>query len=253
MSARRALLVIVCLVMSACASTNGPTVSPGEVTPSAATATEAPPAPSPAGPSPSAASPSDPGTPAALQLTESGFTTFSTDGRDFASFAALLVNPNAATWKAHRVLLHVDFFTADGALAGSSDAIVTVRPGQTTAIGGETFGAGSASRMNVEIPDVASDFVVDDETVMAFEVLDVTTTRTAGLNVTTGRLVNHSAIRGDSIELTAVYRDRAGTIIGGASGGVESIEPGADASFEIVDSAPYPEIGATEIYWQAPR
>ncbi len=148
--------------------------------------------------------------------------------------------------------LHVDFFGNDGALAGSTDTIVTIPPGQTTAIAGEAFGAGSAARMEVVIPNEISDFVRDDGKAAAFRVLDVRTRRTNGLNVTTGRLVNRSTVRQVSVELRAVYRSRAGAIIGGASGGVESIEPGATASFEIVDAAPYRAIGATEVYWQAP-
>jgi hypothetical protein len=250
--ARRSLLAVACIVASACASTIGPTAGPGAVAPSGRTATGTPPATGASSPPASAAPTPDSGTPAALQVAESGFTTFSADGQDFASFAAILVNPNGVTWRAHLQALHVDFFGSDGALAGSTDATVSLRPGGTTAIGGETFGAGTASRMVVEIPDQASDFVTDDGTEVTFDVLDVSTTRKDGLNVTTGRLVNRSAVRQDSIELTAVYRDRAGTIIGGASGGLESIEPGGGAAFEIVDSAPYREIGTTEIFWQAP-
>jgi hypothetical protein len=189
--------------------------------------------------------------PAPLELVESGFTAFPDDQGGFASYAALIHNPNSA-WAAARMEIHVDFYDAADAFLAGEDVVATVLPGQTTAIGGEAHGAGDAARMEVVLPDDLAAFQPRDLTSERFEAEVVQTSRAGGQTTTIGQLTSLFATEQTFVQLVAVYRNGEGSIIGGAGGGVESIAPGASAAFEVV-SALYPELSGTEVYWQVTR
>jgi hypothetical protein len=189
--------------------------------------------------------------PLPLEVVESGFTAFPDDQGGSASYGAIIRNPNEA-WAAVRMEVHVDFYdTADAFLAGQ-DVVVTVLPGQTTAIGGQVQGAGDASRMEVVLPDDLTAFQLRTMTSERFEADVVQTSRAGGQTTTIGRLNSLFATAQTFVQLVAVYRDADGAIIGGAGGGVESIAPGGSADFEI-GSVLYPDLMDTEVYWQVTR
>lgn len=187
--------------------------------------------------------------PTGLRIVESGFTAFSTDGNDFASFAAIVDNPNDR-WAVFRMEITIDFFDADDTFVAGEEMFVQVLPGQRTAISGEAFGAGQAVRMSVNLPDDTTAFEASRISSGLFRTADVETSRRDGLNVTRGRLTSRATVTESLVQLTAIYRSARGAIIGGAVGGVDSIAPGATISFEIIDSAPFPSIPDTEVYWQ---
>jgi hypothetical protein len=189
--------------------------------------------------------------PVPLEVVESGFTAFGDGGNDVASFAIVLVNPNEA-WTAYRMEVHVDFFDAADAFIAGEEMFLLLLPGQTSAIAGEAFGAGRATRMAVGLPDDTTAFRPGDGDpgAEAFVLEDVATTRRDDLNVTDGRLVSRSDRAHRLVQVMAVYRDGAGAIVGGASGGIESIAAGATAAFEIIDSGTFEDLAATDVQWQ---
>lgn len=216
--------------------------SSGPVPPS----TEPVPSRSSAGSPPTA--PLEPASAAPIRLVESGFTGFPDSG-DFGSFAAILENPNSR-WAAMRMRITVDFLDADGGFVAGQELFVQILPGQRTAIAGEVFGAGSARRMTVNLPEDTTAFEAFADAEQSFAVSGIETAREDGLNRTRGRVTSRFGSTQTSIQLTAVYRNAAGRIVGGAVGGVESIAPGATQAFEIIDSAPFRSIADTEVYWQ---
>ncbi len=224
-----------CLLLLGCGSTVAPTASGG--TPGAPGVTPS------ADPTPEVEGP------AALEVLESGFTAFADDGNDFASFAIVLANPNDS-WTASRMEVHVDFFDSADAFVAGEEVFVLLLPGQTSAIAGEAFGAGGATRMEVGLPDDTTAFRPGVAGRDPFEVDDIQTVRRDDLNVTSGRLVSRADRAHRLVQVAAVYRDGAGVIVGGASGGVEAIEPGATVDFEIIDGAPYDDLGSTKVHWQ---
>jgi hypothetical protein len=187
--------------------------------------------------------------PDGLQVVESGFTAFFGDGNDFASFAAVIDNPNDQ-WAVFQMQITIDFFDGDDNFIAGEEQFIQVLPGQRTAIAGEAFGAGRATRMTVNIPDDTSAYERHNEPSDLFRIAGAETSRGDGLNVTRGRLTSRAARTESLVQLTAVYRNGRGAIIGGTVGGVDTIAPGATISFEVIDGAPFAAIADTEVYWQ---
>jgi hypothetical protein len=187
--------------------------------------------------------------PVPVVLAESGYTTFGGDSGDFATFGIILSNPNSGL-RAHQMPLVIDFFDATDAFVGSQELLVTILPGQTTAVGGQVFGAGSARRMEVGLPDDTLAFVPAQGVGGTFELSGLSTRSADGLIVTTGRLTSRFSVTQRSVELIAIYRDASGRIMGAGSGGVESIDPERTADFDIVDGTPYAGLGSTDVFWR---
>jgi hypothetical protein len=273
----RVAVLTACLVLAACnqaaptpPKATGPTTPPGS--PSALPSAGAVVSPLPSG-SAAASPPGASGSPTAspdgavatpvpvgagasvetgpdgLRVVESGFTAFFSDGNDFASFAAVIDNPNEG-WAVFQMQITIDFFDVDDNFIAGEEQFVQVLPGQRTAIAGEAFGAGRATRMTVNIPDDTSAYEPYSVSGDLFRVAGAETSRDNGLNVTTGRLTSRATRTESLVQLTAVYRNGRGAIIGGTVGGVDSIEPGATIPFEVIDGAPLGAIADTEVYWQ---
>jgi hypothetical protein len=187
--------------------------------------------------------------PVGLRVVESGFTAFSSDGNDFASFAAVVHNPNDQ-WAVFQMQMTIDFFDGDDNFIAGEELFVQVLPGQRTAIAGEAFGAGQATRMTVNLPEDMSAFKTSRLSSGLFRIAGLETSRSDGLNITRGRLTSQATTTESLVQLTAVYRNGRGAIIGGAVGGVDAIGPGSTISFEVIDGAPYTAISDTEAYWQ---
>ena len=188
--------------------------------------------------------------PVPIEVVEAGLTAFPGDAGGSVSYAAVLHNPNT-DWMLQRAEVLVDFLDANGAFVGGEELLVTILPGQTTAISGQSAGAGAATQIVVQPPEDVTAFVrrAGGE---GFDVLDVATEAGASTWLTTGTLVSRFGALQTFVQVFAVHR-AGGLIVGGASGGIESIEPGASATFEIVDSSAYAAVEATGVYWQVTR
>jgi hypothetical protein len=169
-----------------------------------------------------------------------------------ASYGAVLRNPNL-TWAAVRMEIHVDFLDAGGAFITGQDVVVTILPGQTTAIGGHVSGAGSATSMEIEPPEDVVAFQPRDPADGTLEATDVQTASDGVQTTTTGWLASTFPTEQTFIQLVAIYRDGTGAIVAGANGGVESVPPESSVTFEIIEATPPAELAATEVYWQMTR
>lgn len=181
-------------------------------------------------------------------MTETGFTAFHDGGNDFASYGAILRNPDPK-WSIVRMEIHVDFYgTGDTFLAGD-DVTITIRPGATLGIAGQVFAAGRAVRMEVNPPEDTASYQQVSPSTESIRARNVSTRRISGSYVTTGTVVSTFSTEQSPVELTAVYRDARGRIIGGSTGGAQTVPARGTASFEIVDGSPYPAVAKTDVYW----
>jgi hypothetical protein len=177
-----------------------------------------------------------------------GFTAIPVDAGNYASFGAVLTNPNSE-WAVYRMPVQVSLFDANDAFVGGAEVFVTALPGQTTAISGQAFGAGDAVRMLVEVPEDPTPYVpfapsgsVDVSDIQ----VDVDETRT----LVTGTLTSSLASDQQLLQVYAVYRAADDTIVGGAPGAVPAIESGSSVAFEINDSPSLANVVRAEVYWQ---
>jgi len=183
-----------------------------------------------------------------LTVDESGYTANNAEGNDYATFGAVLTNPNNE-WAVYRMTVVTSFLDPQEAFLASSDLSVTVMPGQTTAVAGQTFGAGAAFELEVvplEDPTVYVPFTSSG----TIDVADVSSQSTEAGMTTTGTLTSSLTSDQTFLQLFAIYRDADGDIIGGANGAVEALPSGGSAPFEISDTQPPPGVIATEVYWQ---
>ena len=187
-----------------------------------------------------------------LELVESGFSAIDDDGGGLASYGAILRNPNTG-WAVRRAIVTIDFLDASGTFIGGEEVAMTLLPGQESAIGGQSSGAGAASQMEVHLPDDVDSFVPRAATAESFDVTEIRTEAIAGQWVTTGRIASAFSTAQSFVQLVAIHRNGAGAIIGGGTGGIQAIEPGATATFEIVDGTPYADVAETAVYWQVTR
>lgn len=107
--------------------------------------------------------------------------------------------------------------------------------------------------MEVHPPEDAAAFVPRPPSGEEFGVAGIRTEAVAGQWLTTGELESRFETPQAFVQLVAIYRDAAGAIVGGGGGGVQAIAPGASVAFEIVDSSPYADVSATDVYWQVAR
>ena len=68
--------------------------------------------------------------------------------------------------------------------------------------------------------------------------------------MTTGKVVSTFSTKQSYVELTAVYRNAQGRIIGGSSGGASTVPARGSAPFEIVDGSPYRAVSKADVYWR---
>ena len=204
------------------------------------------------GPPPGAASLPLETDPVPIEVVESGFSAAPDDQGGSASYGAVLRNPNA-TWAAVRMEVHIDFLDAGGGFINGQDVVVTILPGQTTAIGGHASGAGSAASVEIKPLNDAVAFQTRAPADGTIETSDVETVSAGGQTTTTGSLASTFPTEQTFVPLVAIYRDEIGAIVGGASGAVASVPPGGSVPFEIIEATPPAEIAATELYWQASR
>jgi hypothetical protein len=240
-------LIAILLAVAGCA---GPSPSPSAVTSPATPTIVATAAPTLQPSAAGSATLDDP--PLAIELVAGGYTGFPDEAGGFASYGAILRNPNTS-WSVQRAEVKIDFLDDSGTFIAGEEVVVTILPGQETAIGGQASGAGAASQMDVQLPDDLTAFMSRAATDEGFDVADVETVTGAGGLLTTGTLTSRFATPQSFVQVVAIHRDDAGTIVGGAGGGIQEIAPGASAEFEIVDGSPYTDVVKTDIYWQVTR
>jgi hypothetical protein len=182
-----------------------------------------------------------------LTVDSFGYTAVNADGNDYVNWGAVFTNPNTE-WVAFRLPVRIEFFGPDDAFLGDDDVPITILPGQTTALVGQ--GATSAVTRMVVTPAEDSTAYIPFASSGTIEVSGVESVATDTIWLTTGMLTSTLTSDQTFMPVNAVYRDDQGNIVGGATGGVESIPSGATVPFEIADSQRPPSAATTEVYWQ---
>jgi hypothetical protein len=238
------LLLLACepvTTVSPAAGSSGPTPSPAVSKPPASADASG----TPAAPIPSA-------DPVPIEVVDLGFTIIPDDASGSVAYAAVLRNPNTE-WALQRAEVLVDLLGSDGAFIAGADVVLTLLPGQTSAIVGQVSGAAEAATLDVRPSEDLTGFVPRADTAETFDAVDVLTRQSGTGWLTTGTLVSRFATTQSFVEVIAVNRDANGSLLSGATVGVEVIEPGATVTFEVLDSVPHHAIGRTDIFWQLTR
>lgn len=180
-----------------------------------------------------------------IEVTEFGF---SIEGND-ATYGVLIRNPNAEGWVSQYIDVQITFFDANGPTSTESDTISALLPGQTTGIGNTAYDVGKPTRMEVRLG--SSDWEEIDYTPGRFVTRNVQTKDDRyGGHTTKGVISSEFEDRHELIEVTAIYRNAAGEIIGGDFTFVDFLDPDAEASFEVNHFETIRGLDSTEVYWQ---
>ncbi len=182
-----------------------------------------------------------------LEIVEFGFTGIPGD-TSVAQYAVIIENPNPTGWIAARARLQISFFDADGSLLTTEKTYVeAVLLGQTTAVAGPVFEAGEAESMEVLL--FQPEWNEIDFTPDRFTFSDVRTRdQQFGGVRTTGRITSEFEADQEDVQVTVVYRNGQGDVIGGETTYV-SVPSMQTASFEV---SPLGELdpASEEVYFQ---
>lgn len=167
------------------------------------------------------------------------------------TFAAVVVNPNT-DWLAQGVQVDVQFIGQDGAPVATDNAFIElVLPDQRVAVAALFFDAPTVPVVDVAVSLDVARWQQVDEVEGGFTTGEVVTSEAEYSGVrTTFTLRSGFADALTDVGVTAVYRDEAGAIIGGADTFVDRLEPGTDTQLEIalLANIPIERVAATELY-----
>ena len=133
-------------------------------------------------------------------------------------------------------------------MAGEERSI-SLLPGQTTAIAGQAFGAGAAERLDIRPPEDTTAYFPAAPPTGTVEIDDITAHQAGSTMTTTATIHNNLPTDLRFVEVSAVYRDASGAIIGGSPGAIELVAAGESVPFEISDAQAPAGIESTEVYW----
>lgn len=194
-----------------------------------------------------------PGPETGLAVVDQGFTVvedrFDDDER-VGTFAAVIHNPHPE-WLAGGVQVDVRFFDAAGAMVSAQSGFIeAILPDQRAAVAALFFDA-PAGVTDMTVTSHVARWSETGPVGGSFEIRDPVT-EAAGAGGVRTRLLLRSTYADElaDVEVTAVYRDELGGIIGGSDASVGTLPPGVDAPVEItlpVD-IPFDAVAFTELY-----
>lgn len=250
---RTAIAVVTMLALAACRADNvaAPASEAGSATavptPEASEATATPrPTPRPTArttprPTPEPVARED------LALLEQGYTYFPGD-TEYVQYAVVFENPNTETWVAERTSVNITWYDAAGGVAGSESTYLSLGlPGQKVAIGGVAFDVSDPADMEVQFR--VGNWTEVDFRPGSFTFEGVTTEpQQYGGPVTKGLIVSSFEEDQEFVQMVAVYKDGAGSVLGGESGYAEFVPAGGSVGFEISPLGQLPGIATTDVY-----
>ncbi len=184
----------------------------------------------------------------ALAIVDKGFTELAPDsiGNVYLTYAVVLKN-TTSDQLADSVELTISFTNAGGTvLKADSETVSVILPGQSAAVapfGGDNVTGATA--MNVQARVSRWETI---KKVPVFTTSGVTTTSDRFTTKTNGTLASTFAKDLKSIKLTAVYKNGAGEITGGASTFVNFVPANGSTAFEVSAFSAPPDIAATDVY-----
>lgn len=196
---------------------------------------------------PATAVPVEPGDIAPIRIDGTGYSKLS-DGSDAVMFAAIVSNLNTNI-AIYRPLIFADFYGPDEDFLSGEDVTVTLLPGQTSAIIGQSYGAANAVRMQMTPSDDPSVYLPYTEP-GTMSVDEVDWEIRDGVLVVSGSITSGLGSDESNVEMVAVYRAADGSLLGGSDGAVESLPAGATAPFVIEEPLVPADLATVEVYWQ---
>jgi hypothetical protein len=238
-----ALVVLGAVAALALSSLGGDDQPTNAATPAAVATTVAAPSPTNAA-APTTQAPQAGGT---VQVVRSGFSQLppEPDGDVDVSYAVVLRNPRSDQ-VAYNVRAIVTFIGANGAIVDSKDeGLDALLPGQTAAVGDST-GVRGARRMRVQV--VVGSFAPAQNLTGKLSASGVRTAVVAGELTTTATV--HSTLTQPltGADVTAVYYNGSGRIIGGQSDSVDVVPAGGAVPVRLDGSSIVRGIAKTEVY-----
>jgi hypothetical protein len=182
-----------------------------------------------------------------VQVVRSGFSQLppEPDGDVDVSYAVVLRNPRSDQ-VAYNVQAIVTFIGANGAIVDSKDeGLDALLPGQTAAVG-DTTGVRGARRMRVQV--VVGSFAPAQNLTGNLTASGVRTAVVAGDLTTTATVRSTLRQPLTGADVTAVYYNGSGRIIGGQSDSVDVVPAGGAVPVRLDSSSIVRGIAKTEVY-----
>ena len=187
------------------------------------------------------------GGPLNVEVVEFGFTAFPNKNDDYLNWAAVLRNPNEVGWAAQMEVI-IDFLDGDGGVVTTTNERVTLLPGQMVAIVDTEFDAGLAKEMLVTNSEDEWEELDFETGSVGFS--GVKTKRSDGEWVTTGKATSTFSERQEDLKVVAVWKDKAGNIVGGEYAYIPFLDPDATRPFKLDTYYKLPKVVETDLYWE---
>jgi hypothetical protein len=184
--------------------------------------------------------------PLPIEVIDMGFTVQG----EYLYYAVVVQNPNPSAWVADFMPVQLDFLDDNGDLVTTATDTITLFPGQTSALVEQVSDARGAKRLEVYVSNGEDDWEVIDYEPGEFTFSQVKTRQDRLSATTTGRMTGDFLERQEDVTVIAVYRNKAGKVLGGWEDFVEFVPAGGSASFKIEGFTKYPPIAKTEMYYE---
>ncbi len=184
-----------------------------------------------------------------VEVSESGVGFFPAYDDVQGTWVALVTNPNTDL-TAQYIQVQATFKDAAGAVVGSdTSSISELPPGETRAVGSDFLTDVQPTATSVEVVVNTDSYqpVTTDAAPTTFEGLTVRVLADGGLRVV-AEMKNPNTEPIEGVSLVSVFRDPAGTIIGGTTGYTDFVPPEDSVGVEVETSLVYPEGTTAEIY-----
>ncbi|MFN8518889.1 MAG: hypothetical protein U0667_05745 [Chloroflexota bacterium] len=168
---------------------------------------------------------------------------------DYAYGVALISNPNT-DWVLGSVSVDFDFLDSKGDLVTTESDSITLLPGQTAAATVSTSGAEGTKKIAVTLGDDEDDWTQIDEPTGDVTFSQVKSKRSSYSLTTTGRATSSFADDQSYVELTAIYRNKKGKIIGSGRTYLEEAPAGSTKSFKLYADGDVSKPASTEMTYQ---
>ncbi len=168
---------------------------------------------------------------------------------DYGYGVAIITNPNT-DWVLGRVDVSFDFLDSDGGLVTTESDSIRLLPGQTAAATVSTSGAQGTKQIAVTLSDGDDDWTQIDEPTGDVTFSQVKSKQGTYSTTTTGRATSSFADDQTYVELTAVYRNKKGKIIGFGDTYLDELQAGATKSFKLTSGNAPGKASTTDMSYQ---
>jgi hypothetical protein len=165
------------------------------------------------------------------------------------SFAVIVENPNEA-WIPNFVTINITFFDSGGGVLSTTDEILyTVLPGKAAVAGYMFDGEPAEMKVRISRLDESDWEEIERGSTGHYVFSRVRTIRQEyGGHQTTGLISSTFSGDQDSVEVTCVYIDSQGGIVGGEFTFVDQVRAGEEAAFEMSSFQTFPDLNKTRCY-----